>query len=94
MNNSAIMKVQTAMNISATIIVFLRSQRSMNTPVKGPITSWGRSEAIVDQASTSADLVSMLSQKTTAYPTIELLSVEISCPVQIIPNTLFQSFID
>jgi hypothetical protein len=44
----------------------------------------------VANARTSADLVSMLSQKTTAYPIMELLSVEKSCPVHIIAKTFFQ----
>jgi hypothetical protein len=58
--------------------------------VKRPSTSWGSSEAIVAKASTSADPVSILSQKITAKLTIELLSVEKSCPVQIKPKVLFQ----
>jgi hypothetical protein len=62
----------------------------MNTPVKGPMIICGINAAIVATASTSADFVSMLSQKITAYPTMVLLSVEKSCPVHIIAKTLFQ----
>jgi len=57
---------QTAMKMSARIMIRFRSQRSMNTPVNGPRRSWGRNVAIKEKARISAEPVSMLSQKMTA----------------------------
>jgi len=50
----------------------------------------GRSVASMAVASTSAEPVLMLSQNTTAKPTIELLSIEKNCPDHMIANVLFQ----
>src|SRR5690606_42039441 len=82
--------VHTAIKASAKIITFLRSQRSIYTPAKGPIKACGSKPAIAENASTSADLYSRLSQMITAKLTAELLSKEINCPVHIYMEVLNQ----
>ena len=46
------------------------------------------------EARTSGEPVFILSQNTTAKPTIELVSVEKNCPDHMIMNVLFQLFIN
>ena len=55
-----------------------------------PRTDWGSMPQMAASASTSAERVSMLSQKITAYPTIELLSTDRNCPLQMMANVFFQ----
>lgn len=84
------MRVQKATKPSASIIVSLRFQRSINTPANGPIKACGRSAAMAENAKTSADPVLRLSQIMMAKLTAELLMSETNCPVHNIANFFFQ----
>src|SRR5690606_5763890 len=85
-------KVQSAMKPSAAIMVILRSQRSIYTPAKGPMSACGKSADMAAKAKTSAEPVSRLSQMMMAKLTAELLRRDINCPVQMIIKVCFHVF--
>src|SRR5690554_5179925 len=83
-------RVHAATNRSAVIMVFFRSQRSINIPAKGPTMAAGSNPAMAPKASTSAEPWVMLSQMMMAKLTAELVIRETNCPIQMNTNFLFQ----
>ena len=83
-------KLAAEISRSEMIMIRFRLYRSMNTPINGPSTPWGRKPIIMAMVSTMAEPVWSVRYHTMANWRTELENCEKAWPVQMVKKFCFQ----